>query len=317
MIPFTKLVFSSIALPTSLLAGGVVITSVPDAQHPIAPLTSLGGIPLAVGVQLRVGAFPGMSDEQLLNAAAAGGLTQVTAGFVPFGAASAIGDGVDGAVGGFEIAASQKSGTPQALWVGETVSLLIQQLAGSEFLVARFTGEIFEADSVTGLEQLLSLHVADAKIIVGNRYGTSKFATSPAPTRGAFATWIDSFPSITDPNLRLPTADADADGRSNFLEYATGGNPNSAADPSPCQVVTSENGDFWVRFSRATGLGAFTPVIESSADLVTPWADLEGTIEPDPNPPSVVDGLNWMRIQVQPPLGPSGFFRLKSTSATQ
>lgn len=314
MKSFLKLLLIISLLPESSLASGVVITSVPDAQNPLAPLTSLAGIPLAAGVQVRIGAFPGMSDEQILDAAASGGLTQITSNFVPFGAASSIGAGVGGAAGGFEMAARELAGASPASWVGQTVSLLIQQPSGSEFLVARFDGKIFEAGTVTGLEPLLSLHLAEAKIIVGNRYGTDKFATSPAPTRGAFTTWITSFSSITNPNLRLPEADADADGRSNYLEYATGGNPMVAGDPAPCQLLSNENGEFWIRFSRATGLGVFTPAVETSSNLISPWTRVPGAIEVDTNPPSISAGINWMRIQVPQPLGPSGFFRLNPLS---
>ena len=296
----------------ALLAGTVVITSVPDEQHPLAPLTSLGGIPLAAGVELRVGAFPGMTDDQILNAAA-GGLVQLTASFVSFGASFAIGDGVDGATGSFEIAAKQNSGTPQALWVGEKISLIIRTQAGGEFLVARFDGKTFEADPDTGLDPLLSLHLADAKIVVGNRYGASNFATSSAPASGTFDTWIHSFPSIMDPAKRLPAADADGDGRSNFLEYVTAGNPASPDDQAPCQILRDGEGAFWVRFSRTAGLGSVRYSVESSDNLLTAWQALGGTVEPDPDPP-VAGSPNWMRVRVPAPLGSNGFFRLNAAS---
>ncbi len=314
MKPFLTLLLFLSLITHSVLASGVVITSIPDTENPLAPLTSLAGVPLAAGVQVRIGAFPGMSDEQILNAAASGGLAQILSSFVPFGAASSIGIGVNAVGDGFEMAARENPGAPLAPWVGQIVSLLIQQPSGSEFLVARFSGKIFEAGTLTGLEPLLSLHLAEAEIIVGNRYRTSHFATSPAPSRGAFAPWIGSFISITDPNLRLPEADADADGRSNFLEYATGGNPSRSNDSAPCHLVSGGDGAFWVRFSRATGLGAFTPAIEESSNLLSPWTSLTGAIETDPNPPTVTAGVHWMRIRVPQPLAPSGFFRLNPSS---
>jgi hypothetical protein len=309
----TRILIPAVLPLEALFAGTVVITSVPDGRHPLAPLTSPGGIPLAAGVELRVGAFPGMTDDQILNAAATGGLAQLTASFVPFGAPFAIGDGVDGAAGSFEIAVKQNSGTPQALWVGEEVSLIIRTQAGGEFMVARFDGKTFAADPDTGLDPLLSLHLADAKIVVGNRYGTSNFATSSAPAAGTFDTWISSFTSIIDPAKRLPGADADGDGRSNFLEYVTAGNPASPDDQAPCQIQQDGEGGFWVRFSRSAGLGSIRYSVETSGDLVTAWQSFGGTVEPDPNPP-VSGSPNWMRVRVPAPLGSKGFFRLNATS---
>lgn len=252
----------------ALLGGTVVITSVPDEQHPLAPLTSLEGIPLAAGVEIRVGAFPGMSDDQILNAAT-GGLAQLTASFIPFGAAFSIGDGVDGTAGGFEIAAKQNSGTPQASWVGEEISLIIQTQDSGEFLVARFEGEVFQPDPDTGLDSLLPFHLADAKIIVGNRYGQTSVATSTAPTVGTYDSWILGFPEIADPEKRLPDADADNDGRSNFLEYLTAGDPASPTDQMPCQIQQDGEGGFWVRFSRNSGLGSVRYTVETTSDFLT------------------------------------------------
>lgn len=284
-----------------LLAGTVVITSVPDEVHVIEPLTSLAGVPLEVGTQVRVGAFPGLDDDQLLDTAAQGGLAQVSAALVPFGSPCSIGQGVEGAAGGFEIAVKD-SGAASA-WAGETVSLLIQT-PGGEFLVARFDGKLFEVESETGLEPLLSLHLADARIIVGSRIGGAKLATSTAPPVGSFGNWLAGFPAITDPALKLPAADADSDGRSNFLEYATGGDPSSSGDPAPCSLQPAAEGGFWIRFSPVPGLGAIRYALESSQDMSAPWLEAEGDIEPDPEDPSS------MRLRLPVPLSASGFFRL-------
>ena len=289
-----------------LLAGTVVVTTLPDETHPLDPLTTLAGVPLATGTSVKVGAFSGMSDDEILDASASGGLTAVSAAFVLFGDACSIGEGAAGAPGSFEIAVKQPlSGAP---WVGEEVSLLIEA-SGGQFLVARFKGQAFQADSDTGLESLLSLHLADATVVVGNRYGESRMAASTAPAYGSFDSWMATFPAITDPDLRLPEADADGDGRSNFLEYATGGNPASPADHAPCQLVADDEGDLWVRFSRATGIGKVRHRVETSPDLVTAWQDLTGTPEPDPDPP-VGGSADWMRVRVPQLLTGKGFFRL-------
>ncbi len=310
--PATLVLLTSAISP--LTAGTVVITSLPDESRPLVPLTSLGGVALGSGVEVKVGAFPGLSDDAILDAAATGGFSQLATAFQPFGSVQGIGDGVDGAAGNFEISVRQATPNPTSPWVGEEVSLLITKDGGQEFLVARFKGKLFEVDPDTGLEPLLSLHLADAKVIVGNRYGAGAIATSPAPESGSFGTWIASFPVITDPDKRLPDADADGDGRSNFFEYATGGDPGSAADAKPCQLLSDDEGDFWIRFSRATGIGGVSHQIESSGDLVSPWLPLDGVIMPDPEPPAS-DGLNWMKIRVPQPAGPNGFFRLSAKSA--
>jgi len=289
-----------------LLAGTVVVTTLPDETHPLGPLTTLAGVPLATGTSVKVGAFPDMTDDEILDASASGGLTAVSAAFAAFGDAASIGEGVAGAPGSFEIAVKQPlSGAP---WVGEEVSLLIEATDG-QFLVARFKGQLFQADPDTGLESLLSLHLADATVVVGNRYGANRMAASTAPAYGSFESWISSFTAITDPELRLPEADADGDGRANFLEYATGGNPASSTDPAPCQLVADEAGDLWVRFARATGIGNVRHVVEASPDVVSTWQGLTATPEPDPAPP-VTGSSDWMRVRVPQPLTGKGFFRL-------
>jgi hypothetical protein len=254
-----------------------------------------------------------MTDDQVLNAASTGGPAQLTGSFVSFGAPFAIGDGVDGAAGSFEVVAKQNSGDSRTTWVGVEISLIIQTTAGGEFLVARFDGKVFAADPDTGLDPLISLHLADAKVIVGNCYGSTNLATSSAPAVGAFDAWISGFPNITDPAKRLPDADADGDGRSNFHEYVTAGDPASPGDPSPCQITRDADGGYWVRFSRTAGLGSVRYSVETSSDFITAWQTLGGTIEPDPDPP-VAGSSNWMRVRVSTPLGAHGFFRLNATA---
>lgn len=300
----------SFAACRPLIAGTVVLTSLPDDAQPLGPLTSLAGLPLGAGVTVRVGATPGISDDVLLDAAATGGFSAVESSFLPFGEPRTIGEGAADAAGAFEVALKQATaGSPL---VGEEVTLLIEKNGGQEFLVARFKGRLFEADSDTGLEPLLSLHLADARIIVGNRYAGPRFATSPAPERGSYASWIAGFSGITDPAMKLPEADADGDGRSNFLEYVTAGNPDSGDDPPPCRIGRDKSGDVWVSFTRSVGLGGITHGIETSADLVTPWEILPGVPEPDPEA-LAAGSLNWMRLRVPAPLPAKGFFRLQST----
>jgi hypothetical protein len=309
-----RVLFYLSAAMSPIMAGTVVITSLPDESRPFVPLTSLGGVALGSGVVVKVGAFPGLSDDAILDVAAAGGFPQLAAAFQSFGGVQGIGDGVDGQAGNFEISVRQASPDPASPCVGEEVSLFITKDGGQEFLVARFKGKLFQVDPDTGLEPLLSLHLADAKVVVGNRYGAGSIATSPAPEAGSFSTWIGGFTNITAPDQRLPDADPDGDGRSNFLEYATGGDPGSSADSKPCQILSDGEGDFWIRFSRATGIGGISHQIETSGDLVSPWLPLDGNLVPDPGPPASA-GISWMKIRVPQPAGSVGFFRLGVTSA--
>ncbi|RYD40362.1 MAG: hypothetical protein EOP85_14375, partial [Verrucomicrobiaceae bacterium] len=133
-------VFLALLVSPSLLAGTVLITTLPDENRELAPLTSLEGIPLSQGTLVRVGAFPSLDDDQILDLASQG-LDKVVAAFVPFGESREIGQGADGAAGGFEIAVKDSSNA--SAWAGQTVSLLIQTVGG-EFLVARFPGKVFE-----------------------------------------------------------------------------------------------------------------------------------------------------------------------------
>lgn len=280
----------------SLHAGTVVITSVPDENHPLDLLTNFAGIPMEPGGQVQIGAFPGSSDAQVLDLAA-DGLPAVETAFVPFGNPCQIGQGAEGEAGTFEIAVTDDTSA------GETVTLLIQQPSG-EFLIARFPGAVFEAETDTGLPQLLSLHLADAKLLIGDRRGDSALATTAAPATGSFETWIASFSTITDPLLRLSSADADHDGRSNFLEYATGGDPASGDDSAPLTLTSDGAGGYWLTFTRLTGIGTLRYSLESS-DLASPWAEAPGTPVPDPSDASI------LRLHLPGPLQSAGFHRLQ------
>lgn len=300
MKPILKITPWLIASCLPLSAETVIITTVPDETRPMEPLTSLGGIPLDETAQVRVGAFSGMSDDELLDLAADGGLTEVSAAFSPFGATASIGQGVDGEAGGFEISIRD---TGAASLAGEVISLLLET-QGGEFLIARFHGIFFQAQTETGLEPFHSLHLADADLITGSRIGSSKLSTSPAPEVGSYTTWLAGFASITNAALKLPGADADGDGRSNFLEYATGGNPASSGDAAACEILPDGAGGMWVRFRRVPGLGSVRYTPQFSPDLQSPWSEITQPVEPDPGNAAI------LRLQLAPPMTPAGFFRL-------
>jgi len=129
-----------------------------------------------------------------LDLAATGGLPAVSESFSAFGTAASIGQGVDGAAGGFEISIRD---TGAASLDGEVISLLLQTQNG-EFLIARFNGRFFQPQTATGLEPFHSLHLADADLITGSRVGRSKLSTVPAPAVGSFATWLAGKPNCRD-----------------------------------------------------------------------------------------------------------------------
>ncbi len=219
------------------------------------------------------------------------------------------GDGADAAPGSFEISARQAIRSPGSPLVGERISLLITRSGGQEILIARFDASNFIGDSGSGIEQVATLHLADARIIVGNHFSPSKLATAPPPKVGSFSTWIDSFTAITDPALKSRSADADGDGRSNFLEYATGGNPSSGSDAAASQLHEDATGSLWFRFKLEPGIGSIRSVAQSSGDLLTPWTTLGNIPEPDPDLNSG-GSETWLRVRIPMPLAPNGFFRV-------
>lgn len=308
---------SALLVFSGIVSGGqIIVTTVPDESHFLRPITSLNGIPLAESVEIRAGAFPGLTDDDLLNIAAEGGYSELMDSFIAFGSTTFIGDGVDGLGGNFEIALEQNVNGSESSFIGEEISIVILQDAGAEFMITRFKGKTFKADTDTGLRNQTSLHLADAKVIVGTRYGNQNISTSPAPSRGTFEKWINRFAIISDPLLRLPEADADGDGQSNYLEYATGGNPSSGSDPMPCQINTDATGEFWIRFSQVPGLGRISYQIESATTLESPWLFLEAPAVPDTDAPIQEEAV-WMKVRVPTPLDSRRFFRLNAQAEVQ
>jgi hypothetical protein len=296
--------FSFILLAAApLQAGTVVVTSLPSESTLAQPIRSLAGLPLGAEATIQLGAFVGMSDDQVLDLATTG-LPALTAACIPFGAAHAMGSGAGEQQGAFEIAVQQETPEEGSALVGEEISVLIRN--GDEFLVLRFKSKTFAADTETGLGQVAVLSLADAKIIVGNRLGAQDVATAVTPAVGSYDTWMSGFTGITVEALRLPGADADHDGISNFMEYATGGDPSLPTDASLCRIFSDEGGDPWLRFRRQPGLGGVDLDLESSPDLGD-WSGFAPALEWDPSPP---DTKSWLRTKLPDTMPAPWFFRL-------
>jgi fibronectin-binding autotransporter adhesin len=88
----------------------------------------------------------------------------------------------------------------------------------------------------------------------------------------AFAAWIDSFPSITDPLLKTPAADADADGLANAVEFLLDSNPaNGTAQNLPTATRSPDGQHLIFTFTRSKSAhqAGFTASVEYSTTLAS------------------------------------------------
>jgi hypothetical protein len=121
--------------------------------------------------------------------------------------------------------------------------------------------------------------------------------------------WATSFGLQGD--AAAPAADPDGDGRSNFAEYAFGGNPGLADDPPVPQEISRSGTAVTWRYLRRAGDPALAFVHQYSSDLAE-WlplpADAEAlTITPHP------ELVGYSVVTVEIPATPQGsrFFRVK------
>jgi len=303
----------TISLCPLLPAHTVVITSLPDASRPLETLSSSDTLPLSLASEIKVGAFPGLSASDLVDAAASGGLANIENAFEQFGNTFNMGTGADANPGTFEIVVRETTTDAAVSWNQESIALLITSAATGEFMVAWFPTELFEVDSPTGLETTNSLHLADAQLVLGQNLAPFSFSSAPAPTRPSFDTWIAQFTSITDPSQRTLYADPDGDNRSNFLEYATGGNPAAPDLFAPTRIVFDTNDNAWFRVSVSAGLGLNRFQVESTANTMNSWLPVGDSPILDPSPPVPDSSIIWLRYPMPADQVSGEFFRLKVT----
>lgn len=108
------------------------------------------------------------------------------------------------------------------------------------------------------------------------------------------------------------TADPDEDGRTNFAEYAFGGNP-ALADPVPWSVGTS-GANFVFSWLQRTG-GSVVYEVQECADLAAgSWANSAAVVAPVTGIVAP-DGFEWKRISV--PAAGRKFYRLITVPQAQ
>lgn len=120
-------------------------------------------------------------------------------------------------------------------------------------------------DGAASAPSALGTYAVLASVTDANYEGS---ASGTLVIRSGYAAWTESAGLTGD--AAAATADPDGDGFSNFLEYATGGDP-LVAGTSPVGVSTS-NGRLAITFSRVAD-PALTYTVETSDDLLS-WTTL-------------------------------------------
>jgi hypothetical protein len=144
--------------------------------------------------------------------------------------------------------------------------------------------------------------VAGADITTGTVWSFTTAATPVDP----YASWA-SGAGLTGDDA-LVTADPDADGRQNLLEYALGSSPSSPDSTSVGQAVSTPGG--WVyRYTRPVGVAGITYTVASTTDLAAApivWTPTTQTVV------STASGIETVEAALPAP-APRVFARLQIT----
>jgi hypothetical protein len=112
---------------------------------------------------------------------------------------------------------------------------------------------------------LLALTATDDQVRVSSRLLINSIVTA-----SPYQTWSNTFPSLAGA-AALPTADPDADGYTNLVEYALSGHPTTAAGSLVSVVQGPKLG---IRFTRNPSATDVTIRVQVSSTLTNDWVNL-------------------------------------------
>lgn len=150
---------------------------------------------------------------------------------------------------------------------GTTPQIVVQGGNGSTMTAIPGTGYHF----VSWSDGMLTAERTDMNVLADLSV-TASFGLS------AYEQWIQSFPSLTDPGDRLPSADPDGDGLANSIEFVTGSDPSQATPGMVLSCsVDATNVVFAFMRSKVAQEAGFTSLVEISSDLTgSLWTEVGG-----------------------------------------
>jgi hypothetical protein len=256
-------------------------------------LCETDGEPIPAGCFVRLGTFVLAGEiESLLASSGIGG---VIATMEPFGEAFTVGQGAEQTPGNLEVEANQAVPADGSAPFGNApIHLLVLNGpdvdASTEILLLRFPGSAIPSDGVGELPGLLALHVRDAEVVLGTSTSEGLRAASDA-TASSYANWIQDKLGNAQPELLTLTADGDADGASNLVEYGLGGD---VTDGSKDAVLTFDLSGTTpqLTFLRRTDDAQLEHLVELCQDLAADvWEPYTGPIGRDDGAPDLPPGF--------------------------
>lgn len=293
------------ALVNSAHGSIVVVSNLEAAGVSSALLMDASETPLESGCLVRLVSFGDLTEaeiQELWN----DGVEALMSAAVPFGSATSV---ATGAADDGRIEFQLQQPLEEALYGLHIVVFNGPSVGASDELMVLSLPDGVPADSVSGLDGYVAVHLDSAEVVVGGR-SASGFTTTgyPGGSVGAFATWIASaLGPEADPEDLLLTADADGDGLSNLIEYAIGSDPGSGVSSGGCEVGE----DRMFRYLRRTDDPALFYQAEVSSDPEgVIWEDLTSEVVPlAPAPSTPPASCEWVGQEL--PVGNRVFARLR------